>query len=150
MEGILSPKLASTSYSEDPFGETLSPFGLIFETEFSPLNGRAEPQFSRIVGGLYIVVGEESKQMGPVFEHSPGSSAHGRIRAVLVFEAIPFHSSPHEDRGILELPTSDAVLAESVPAGKQTPDLLEHVLGEHVGIRTASAVLEGLEFANQM
>ncbi len=39
---------------------------------------------------------------------------------------------------------------ESVPAADHVPDFLEHVLGEYVRIGTAPAILEPLEFADQM
>jgi hypothetical protein len=118
VKGIGSVKLASASDSENPLGKALPALGLIAKAKLPPLNGRPERQFCRVIGGLNTVVGEESKQMGPVAERSIGSSAYCSIRAVLVFEAIAFHSSPGKHRGLLELPASDVAIAQSVPAGK--------------------------------
>ena len=88
--------------------------------------------------------------MGPVLERSPGASAHLIVGAVLVFETIPFHPRPDQDRGILQLPASDVAFKESVPATEHVPGLLEHQLREQVGVRTAPAVPEALELADQM
>lgn len=118
MEGILSSKLAGAGDGENPLGEAFSAHGLITETELPPLNGRAQPQFCRIVRGLNAFVGEEGKEMGPIPEGPFGSSAHRGVRAFPVFEAIALHSGPRKDRGILKLPTTDVAVAEGVPADK--------------------------------
>lgn len=118
MEGILSPKLASAGDGENLFGKAFSVLGLITETELPPLNGRAQPQFRRIVRGLNAFVGEEGKEMGPIAERSFGSSAHRFVRAFSVFEAIALHSRPRKDRGILKLATTDVAVAERMPADK--------------------------------
>ena len=93
---------------------------------------------------------EESEQMRPILQRAFGSSTHCLVRAAPILEAIAFHASPGERRGIQELPAADETFAESVPASKDVPDFLEHVLGKHIGVRTASAVLEALELSDQM
>jgi len=93
---------------------------------------------------------EKSEQMIPIAQHTFGPGAHFLIRAASIPGAVPFHSSSHEIRGIQELLTVDVAFTESVPATQDMPDFLEHVLGKHIGVRTASAVLEPFELANHM
>lgn len=149
-ERIFPLQLAGSGYSENPFGKTFTRFGLIPETEFSPLDGRPERLLGSIIGWLDAFMGEENEQMWPVVEGSFRSSAHFPVGTALILETVPFHSCPHERRGINELLAVDAAFAEGVPATQDVPDLFEHVLRKHIGIRTATAVFEGFELADQM
>ncbi len=145
MEGVLPSELAGSSHRENPLGEAFSRFGLIAKTKLPPLNRRPERRLGTIVRGLDTLVEKESEKVGPVFERPLGAGAHLSVGTLLVFEAIPFHASPDEHRGILELPAGDVALAESVPATEHVPGFLEHELGKQVGVRTAPAFLEPLE-----
>ena len=150
MEGILALQLAGSGDGQDSFGESLPCFGLIAKTKFSPLYGRPDSLFRCIVGGLYPLVGEESEKISPILEGSLGSSTNRSVRATFVFQAISFHSSPHEGRGIQELVAVNVALAESVPAREDMPDLCQHILSKHISIRAAAAFLEAQELANQV
>ena len=149
-ERIFPLQLAGSGYSENPFGKTFARLGLIPETEFSPLDGRPERLLGSIIGWLDAFMGEENEQMWPVVEGSFRSSAHSPVGTALILETVPFHSCPHERRGINELLAVDAAFTEGVPATQDVPDLLEHVFRKHIGIRTATAVFEGFELADQM
>lgn len=143
-------KLAGPGHGEDSLRESFASIGLVAEAEFPPLDGRTNSLFRGIISGFHPLMGEECEQVIPIGERAFGSSAHLRVGAASVLEAVAFHSSPHESRGIQELWASDAAFTESMPATKDVPDLLEHICGEHVSIRAAAALLEPFELPDHV
>ena len=150
IERVLPLALAGPGHRENPFGESFPGIGLIPEAEFPPLDSRTNCLFGGIIGGFDSLMSKKREQVVPVRQRSFCASAHLTIRAAPVFETVPFHSRPHEDRGIQELRPGDIALTESVPTTEDVPEFLEHVLREHIGIRTASAFLESPEFSNHV
>lgn len=61
MERVFATQLTSSGHGENPLGETFAGFGLVAETEFSPLDGRADGLFGGIVCRLDSLVSEESE-----------------------------------------------------------------------------------------
>ena len=150
VERIFPVELAGSGHGENPLGEAFPVFGLVAKAEFSPLDCRPESLFGRVVGGFDSLMAEEGKQMRPVAKRSFGSGSYFPVRAAPVFEAVAFHPSPWQSRGVQELPAGDVAFAESMPATQYVPDFLEHVFGKHIGIRAASTFLEALELSDQM
>lgn len=143
-------KLAAPGHGEDSLRESFASIGLVAEAEFPPLDCRTNSLFRGIISGFHPLMGEECEQVIPIGERAFGSSAHLCVGAGSILEAVPFHSSPHEGRGIQELWASDAAFTESMPATKDVPDLLEHICGEHVSIRATAALLEPFELPDHV
>lgn len=125
MEGVLALESAGSGYRKNPFGETLSLLGLVPEAELSPLDGKPQCLLGRVVGGLHSLVGEEGEKMRPVLEHAPGTSAH-----------------------LQELLPADEPFPESMPAGEDMPDLLQHVFGEDVSVTGGVKMYRKWRFKN--
>lgn len=150
MEWVLAPKPAGSGNRKNPLCETLPSLGLVPETEFSPLDCRADCLFGCIVCGLDSVMSKESEKMVPVIEQSLGSSAHLSIRAGQVLLTVLLHPSPHENGGMQELLAGDVAFSESMPATEDLPHFFEHVPGEYVGIRAGAPILEGFKLSNDV
>ena len=61
MERVPALKLAGSGDRQDPFGETLSVFGLVSEAKLSPLDGRSDCLLSRVACGFYSLMGKEGE-----------------------------------------------------------------------------------------
>ena len=141
---------AGPSDGQESSGEHLAVFGLIPETDFPPLDRRADSTLSGVVGGFHSLMIQEGEQVVPMFEETSGSTCHIVIRGQLIGLKAIADSCPDGNRFCDKGPPVHLPVFKGMPEGKQATDFREHPSCEPYAIRTPARMFEPFEGPDDM
>jgi len=150
IERVFSLHDAGPGNGQESSGERLAVFGLISETDLSPLDRRSDSSLSGVVGGFHSLVIEKGKQVVPMLEKASGSTCHIMIRGQLVGLQAIADACPDRDRFCDKGPPIRPPVLEGVPEGKQASDFSEHPSCEPYAIGAPARMFEPFEGPDDM